>query len=55
MPGRYLYVPNRDIFAVDLRLMKIPAFGGSCPRANMDERRDLIKAHISAFGQCAKS
>lgn len=42
MPGRYLYVPVRDIPVVQLGLMKIPASGGSCPRANLDERRAVI-------------
>lgn len=42
MPGKYLYVPARDIPVVQLGLMKSPASGRSCPRANLDERRAVI-------------
>lgn len=46
MPGKYSYVQTRDIPVLHLELIMISAIGGSCPRANLDERRDLIEADI---------
>ncbi len=37
MPEKCLYVPIKDILAVLPRLMRMLAFRGSCPRADLDE------------------
>ena len=44
MQGKYSYVQTRDIPVLHLELIMISAIGGSCPRANLDERGDLIGA-----------
>ena len=59
MPGKYSYVQARDIPVLRLELIMISAIRGSCPRANLDERGDLIEADIAdvrptwgKFGVC---
>ena len=59
MQGKYSYVQTKEIPVLHLELIMISAIGGSCPRAYLDERRDLIEAHIAEvrltcgkFGVC---
>ena len=47
MQGKYSYVQTRDILVLHLELIMISAIGGSCPRANLDERGDLIEANTA--------
>ena len=47
MQGKYSYVQTRDIPVPRLELIMTSAIGGSCPRANLDERGDLIEADIA--------
>ena len=47
MQGKYSYVQTRDIPVLHLELIMISAIGGSCPRANLDERGDLIEADVA--------
>ena len=46
MPGKFLYVPIKGVYAVFLGLTGIPAFGGGRARANLDERRDMTRDNI---------
>ena len=55
MPGKCLYVSTGESLFLRSRLIKIPAFGRSCPWADLDERRDVIEAHMANLGPaCGK-